>query len=89
MENNFEATKEMIYDALRNAVCEVTFTKVNGEKRIMPCTLKSDIVPPMKIDQLRESKKSRDSVISVWCTDKNAWRSFKLENFISIRKLDD
>jgi hypothetical protein len=89
MENNVEATKEVIYDALRSGICEVTFTKVNGEKRVMPCTLNSDIVPPTKVEQLRESKKRSDDVISVWCTDKHAWRSFKLENFISIRALND
>lgn len=89
MEINLDATKEMIYENLRNHICEITFTKVNGEQRVMPCTLKTDIVPPYKVDQLRESKKTTADNISVWCTDKNAWRSFKLGNFISIRKLDD
>ncbi len=89
MENNLEVTREMIYDQLRNSICEVTFTKVNGEKRVMPCTLKSGVVPPTKVSQLREAKKTNDDVISVWCTDKKEWRSFKIGNFISIRKLDD
>lgn len=89
MEINIESSREMIYDNLRNHICEVTFTKVNGEQRIMPCTLRSDIVPPYKVDNLREDKKSKSDAISVWCTDKNEWRSFKLSNFISIRTIND
>lgn len=89
METNADVTREMIYDNLRNHICEVTFTKVNGESRVMPCTLKNDVVPPYKVDKLREDKKTKSDAISVWCTDKNEWRSFKLSNFISIRTIDD
>lgn len=84
-----DAKKEMIYENLRNHICEITFTKINGERRVMPCTLRSDVVPPYNIKKLRESKKIESDAISVWCTDKNEWRSFKLSNFISIRTLDD
>jgi predicted DNA-binding transcriptional regulator YafY len=37
----------------------------------------------------KESKKSNDSVMNVWCTDKNAWRSFKIENLVSIEIKND
>jgi hypothetical protein len=71
---------------LRKGICEVTFTKVNGERRVMPCTLKEDLLPPASNKD--ETRKSKDNnLISVWCTDKQAWRSFKLGNFISVNPL--
>jgi hypothetical protein len=83
--------KEEIVTLLQEGICEITFTKVNGETRQMPCTLKSNLLPTVSVKELREEKtrKINEDNLSVWCTDKNAWRSFKLENFISIRKLDD
>lgn len=80
--------KEEILRTLRESVCEVTFTKVNGEQRVMPCTLKEDLLPaPSKETTFRVLKDRESDVISVWCTDKEAWRSFKLDNFIGIRRL--
>ena len=83
--------KEEIVTLLQEGICEITFTKINGETRQMPCTLKSNLLPTVSVKELREEKtrKINEDNLSVWCTDKNAWRSFKLENFISIRKLDD
>lgn len=83
--------KEEIVSMLQGGVCEITFTKVNGETRKMPCTLKGEFLPAVSVKELREEKtrKVNTDNLSVWCTDKNAWRSFKLENFISIRTLND
>lgn len=80
--------KEEILQALHEGVCEVTFNKVNGERRVMPCTLREDLLPATtKETTFRVPKDKDNDVISVWCTDANAWRSFKLSNFISINTL--
>ena len=80
--------KEEILKSLREGVCEVTFTKVNGERRVMPCTLREDLLPAStKETTFRVLKDRETDVISVWCTDANGWRSFKLGNFISIKSL--
>lgn len=81
--------KEEIVALLQEGICEIIFTKVNGETRRMPCTLKSNLLPTVSVKELREEKtrKINEDNLSVWCTDKNAWRSFKLSNFISIRKI--
>ena len=82
--------REVIADLLRHGVYEVTFTKVNGELRTMPCTLDSKIVPPAPEPKLLAEgeqprvKKSNPDNMSVWCTDKNEWRSFKLANVTQI-----
>lgn len=75
-------TKEEIVALLQAGVCEVTFTKVNGEIRQMPCTLKSELLPVVDNNKLNEEKtrKQNPDNLSVWCTDKNEWRSFKIAN---------
>jgi hypothetical protein len=65
-------TKENLMDMLRNNVVTVTFTKVNGEERTMKCTL-------MVLLQESESK-----AVSVWDTEMNGWRSFRVDSVKSI-----
>jgi len=90
MEPDLDSLKEEILRILRKGVCEVTFKKVNGDERIMPCTLRPDLLPvhnqkELTFETIRERK---GDAISVWCTDAQAWRSFKLGNFISIKALN-
>jgi hypothetical protein len=75
-------TKEEIVAMLQAGVCEVTFTKVNGEIRQMPCTLKTELLPTVDDSKLHEAntRKQNTSNLSVWCTDKNEWRSFRIAN---------
>jgi hypothetical protein len=82
-------TKEEIVAMLQAGVCEVTFTKVNGELRQMPCTLKNELLPAVNTNQLQEEKtrKQNPDNLSVWCTDKNEWRSFKIANVQQITPL--
>lgn len=84
-----EEFKQEILQTLREGICEVTFIKVNGEARIMPCTLREDLLPvreqkSLTFDVLRERK---GDAISVWCTDAQAWRSFKLSKLTGIKRL--
>lgn len=75
-------TRDEIVSMLQSGICQVTFTKVNGELRKMPCTLKSDLLPVANTQITNESKtrKTNTDNLSVWCTDKNEWRSFKVAN---------
>lgn len=81
-------SRDELVAILRQYEAEVTFTKVNGEVRTMPCTLRSDIVPPAPVvAEARQSEKVRkqnDDVLSVWCTDKQAWRSFRLDSILEV-----
>jgi hypothetical protein len=79
--------KEELLKVLRKGICEVTFNKVNGERRVMPCTLREDLLPASTKETTSVPKDKPNDIISVWCTDANAWRSFKLRNFISIEPL--
>lgn len=70
--------------------CEVVFTKVNGELRTMPCTLRESAIPAKPVDIASKSSEKRLralDVLSVWCLDKSEWRSFKVANVREIRVL--
>jgi hypothetical protein len=78
-------TKEEIVAALKLNVCAVTFTKVNGETRTMPCTLKEGIVPVYeRKTPVKEATDKEKTTLSVWCTDKAAWRSFRIDSVTNI-----
>lgn len=70
-------TRNELLDALHSAICNVTFTKTNGEERVMKCTLNEDVVPPFEV---KGTKKKNDDVVSVWDLEKNAWRSFRVDS---------
>ena len=79
-------TKEQIVTALKHSVCEVTFTKVNGETRTMPCTLKEDIVPVYeRKTPVKETTAKESATLSVWCVDKAAWRSFRVDSVTDVQ----
>jgi hypothetical protein len=83
--------KDYIIDLLKGGICEVTFTKVNGEVRVMPCTLQADLLPAAKQKDLtfETVRRTNDENLSVWCTDKQEWRSFKISNVTLINPLYD
>ena len=86
-----ELTQDNMLAALREGECEVTFTKVNGDTRVMKCTLNMDLIPSNKkpkgddTPELREGLDSILKAIRVFDTGLEDWRSFKVEtvkNFV-------
>ena len=73
-----------IRSMLHHGVCEVTFTKVNGEVRTMPCTLDSTLLPPQPLKEFHETRLYKPETLSVWCLDKMEWRSFRVANVTKI-----
>ena len=69
---------------LHHGVCEITFTKVNGEVRTMPCTLDSALLPPQPLKEFHETRLYKPETLSVWCLDKMEWRSFRVANVTRI-----
>ena len=88
-----EERKNMINEMLHDNICEVTFTKVNGEQRVMPCTLNPLVVPPtpepkvLAEGEVAKVKKPNPDTMSVWCTDKGEWRSFRIVNVTNVKVL--
>ena len=86
-----EGRNAWLKNILADGVYAITFTKVNGEVRTMPCTLKESILPArVPVNESAEKKTRAPNVdnLSVWCTDKNEWRSFKVMNVTQVEALD-
>lgn len=62
----------------------VAFTKLNGEQRTMPCTTDTSLMPAAAISEHHKTRLFDPETMSVWCTDKQAWRAFKTMNVTSV-----
>jgi hypothetical protein len=73
-------TRTDLQNLLSQNVLIVDFTKLNGDKRIMTCTLREDMKPRATKDDTMSQKKVRelsDAVVSVWDVNAKGWRSFR------------
>lgn len=70
-------SRDDMITTLKNNVCRVVFTKVNGDERDMICTLQADKINYES--KGTETQPSKD-VIRVWDIKKEAFRSFKVDN---------
>ena len=77
-----ERKREALLEMLKNETLVVHFTKLNGDKRVMTCTLQEDFLPPVKKDESLTQKKIRainEEVMTVWDTNAKDWRAFRLD----------
>lgn len=77
-----EEKHSMLIDILREHVCTVKFKKVNGDERIMTCTLAKSFLPEQY--QLTEPTNTKITSIPVFLPKEQCWRSFKVDNVVSI-----
>lgn len=70
---------------LRKNICEVTFTKANGDERTMLCTLIPDFLPQPEATSSIQPKKVKDDLVTVWDLEENSWRSFKPSRIIDVQ----
>jgi hypothetical protein len=77
-----------LMETLREGVWWVKFHKKDGELRNMPCTLEAKRIPqenqPKGTTKLKPVANTES--VRVFVTDINEWRSFKVDNVISIVK---
>jgi hypothetical protein len=81
-------TREELITLLEKEVVEVTFTKLNGDVRVMPCTLIKSMLPPAKKDDPMSQKKVReisDKVIAAWAIESKGFRSFRYDRVTEVR----
>ena len=65
----------------------VTFTKVDGTERVMPCTLRDEAMPQRAVNEHHQTRAYNPESLSVWCLDKGEWRAFKVMSVTSLEKL--
>jgi len=84
-------TREELYNLLKNEIVEVTFTKLNGDERKMPCTLIESFLPPAKKDDAITQKKVReisDKVVAAWAVESKGFRSFRYDRVTDIQVIN-
>jgi len=75
-------TRQELLDLLRDEIVSITFDKLNGDERIMRCTLIPEMLPKAdKEDKLSQTRvrNLEDAVFVVWSVEANAWRSFRYD----------
>ena len=85
-------TKTDLKNLLEQNVVTVDFTKLNGDKRVMTCTLREDMKPRATKDDALSQKKVRevsDAVVSVWDVNAKGWRSFRYERINAVDVVDE
>jgi hypothetical protein len=84
--------RDTILNDLREYVIEVTFTKVNGEQRIMRCTLRSDLLPETYVNEADEEKafhRVNPEVIAAWDVQAGGWRSFRVDSVSYVQNVNE
>ena len=74
-------TRDNLIELLRKEVVEVTFTKLDGDERVMPCTLIESFFP----DPKKEATQKNDKVVAVWAVESKGFRSFRYDRVKSIK----
>ena len=85
-------TKPDLKNLLEQNVLTVDFTKLNGDKRVMTCTLREDMKPSATKDDAMSQKKVRevsDAVVSVWDVNAQGWRSFRYDRINAVDVVDE
>ena len=66
-----------------NNIINVTFTKKDGTRRDMRCTLMVKYLPgQIDIEETISKKEHNPNVLAVWDMDNIGWRSFRLDSII-------
>ena len=81
-------TKEQLMEMLHKEVVEVTFLKLDGEERKMPCTLIPSFLPAATKEDPLTQKKVReisDKVVAVWAIESKGFRSFRYDRVKEVK----
>ena len=79
-------TRSDIVKVLSSGIHSITFTKVDGTERTMPCTLDPTILPQVEIKEEKTvPRKLNIDTLRVFVTDIKEWRSFRIENLKEIK----
>ena len=84
--------RDVLLKDLRSYVIEVHFDKVNGEHRVMRCTLRPELLPPSYLNEEgveKEFHQKNPDVISAWDIQKGGWRSFRIDSVKYVQNVNE
>jgi len=79
-------SRDSIINSLREGVCQVEFTKKNGDQRVMLGTLNFEYIPEDKHPKSdgnvggSDDKPINTDIVRVFDTEKSEWRSFRVDS---------
>lgn len=79
--------KTLVVGALHEKVCEIVFTKANGDERVLHGTLKEDLLPQqIDVEEAiqKKTKKPNPDVLAVYDVQAEGWRSFRWDSVKNI-----
>jgi hypothetical protein len=68
--------RNAFYEALKQGVVNITFTKKDGTVRTIRGTLQESFLPPKNPDAKKVER--NEDMISVWSVDDKGWRGFNI-----------
>ena len=72
--------RQRALDALDNAICTVTFEKLDGTLRTMKCTRYLGFIPAESHPKGNKAVKENAEVIRAFDIEEKGWRAFLLQN---------
>jgi len=74
-------TRDEMIESFRGGLCRFSFTKKDGESRVMLGTLNFDSIPTDKHPKSDGNDKPVNTdVVKVYDTEKEGWRSFRVDS---------
>lgn len=87
-DEEWNSFRSEVKDVLVKDIVEVTFTKINGDERVMTCTLHPDNLPKPVIKEGEDKKerviKNPENSLAVFDMKAEGWRSFVIRNIKSV-----
>ena len=86
-ETDFKLFQKWLKSHLAFGPVTVTFTKKDGEERVMECTTSPELVPPAPVVEdpaPKREKKVNNDICAVYALDVQAWRSFRWDSVKSV-----
>lgn len=74
--------KSNIIETLNSGKCKFEFLKADNSVRLAEGTLSDEFLPPQNKEKTKGAKRTVDDLITYFDTEKNAFRSFKLDRFV-------
>ena len=84
--------REELLERLRSEQSVVTFTTLNGDERIMTCTLTPEYIPPEHMPKsdkpAKELSEKQLENVGVYDINAKGWRSFKVKNVTDVQSME-